>query len=127
MSRMSYANIGPENLQRLHRLLIDAINSLIEKVFSGGRCFQRGHIRGSNRWQHGYAPLFPGPSHPLPVLLSFTPVITRSYSLEAREAGLKINRRGKVTVLPVIAGYVGADAVADALAIGLIEKEKTFS
>jgi uncharacterized 2Fe-2S/4Fe-4S cluster protein (DUF4445 family) len=126
MSRMSYANIGPENLQRLHRLLIDAINSLIEKVVSeagvSSEDIYEAVIVGNTAMHHFFLGL------PTRYLSSspFTPVITRSYSLEAREAGLKINRRGKVTVLPVIAGYVGADAVADALAIGLIEKSENI-
>jgi uncharacterized 2Fe-2S/4Fe-4S cluster protein (DUF4445 family) len=56
-------------------------------------------------------------------LSPFTPVIKKQANVKAGELKIKINPSGIVTLLPVIAGFVGADAVADALASGICDYE----
>jgi len=54
----------------------------------------------------------------------FTPALKRSINVKAKELGINICPEGNVHVLPVIAGFVGADAVADLLASGIHESEE---
>lgn len=56
----------------------------------------------------------------------FTPAIKRPINVEARKLNIKINPSGIIHVLPLIAGFVGADAVADILSSGISES-KEFS
>ncbi len=46
----------------------------------------------------------------------FTPVISSSINIRARELGIKINPSGNIHVLPIISGFVGADTVGVLLA-----------
>ncbi|MFX1492626.1 MAG: ASKHA domain-containing protein, partial [Promethearchaeota archaeon] len=57
-------------------------------------------------------------------LSPFTPSLRRSINVEAKEVNIKIHPEGNVHVLPVIAGFVGADAVADVLSSGIHESEE---
>ncbi|MCK5562741.1 DUF4445 domain-containing protein, partial [Candidatus Bathyarchaeota archaeon] len=51
----------------------------------------------------------------------YTPAVRKSTEVKAEKLGIKINRNGNVHVLPVIAGFVGADAVGDVLSSGIHE------
>ena len=48
-------------------------------------------------------------------LSPFTPAIKKSLDIEAKNLKMNVNPRGNIHILPIIAGFVGADAVADAL------------
>jgi len=54
-------------------------------------------------------------------LAPFTPVVRNSINLKASEIGLNINESGNLFLPPVVAGFVGADAIADALATRIYE------
>jgi uncharacterized 2Fe-2S/4Fe-4S cluster protein (DUF4445 family) len=49
----------------------------------------------------------------------FTPVSKSPVDVKARELGIEINPCGHVLFLPIIDGFVGADAVADILSAGI--------
>jgi len=51
----------------------------------------------------------------------FTPAVKRALSTEAGRLGIDMNVGGIVGALPVVAGFVGADAVADILSSGVSE------
>ena len=57
-------------------------------------------------------------------LSPFTPAARRSIDVKAKEVNIKIHPEGNVHVLPVITGFVGADAVADVLSSGIYESEE---
>jgi uncharacterized 2Fe-2S/4Fe-4S cluster protein (DUF4445 family) len=57
-------------------------------------------------------------------LSPFTPAVRRSMDVKAKEVNIKIHPEGNVHVLPIIAGFVGADAVADVLSSGIHESEE---
>jgi len=59
-------------------------------------------------------------------LSPYTPVVRRSLDLSASEVGLRMLPSGNVHVLPNVAGFVGADAVADVLVTG-IHRSKELS
>ena len=55
----------------------------------------------------------------------FTPAVKRMLNVEAGRLGIKINAGGVVSALPIVAGFVGADAVADVLSSGVSESSET--
>jgi len=123
MSRMTYADKGPENLRELHDLVINAINNLIGRVCKKagvplGKIYEI-VVVGNTAMHHFFLNLptkYLGRS-------PFTPVVEKTLSFRARELGLRGNPGAMVTVLPNIAGFVGADAVADVLATGVIDRK----
>lgn len=54
-------------------------------------------------------------------LAPFIPAVTRRLDLAASDLGININSNGKVTILPMISGYVGADTVGAILACDMAE------
>jgi uncharacterized 2Fe-2S/4Fe-4S cluster protein (DUF4445 family) len=57
-------------------------------------------------------------------LSPYTPAVKRSISIAAKNLNVgNMNTNAVVTTLPIIAGFVGADAVADILATGMHESE----
>ncbi|MBN1293100.1 MAG: DUF4445 domain-containing protein [Candidatus Latescibacteria bacterium] len=54
--------------------------------------------------------------------IPFVPVTNASVNLRAMDAGIGINPRGNIYVLPNIAGFVGSDTVAVMLACDYLEK-----
>ncbi|MGB9693248.1 MAG: ASKHA domain-containing protein, partial [Fervidobacterium sp.] len=57
-------------------------------------------------------------------LSPFTPAFRKAPELPARELNIKINPGGFVSTLPIVAGFVGGDAVADCLATGIHKSNK---
>ena len=55
----------------------------------------------------------------------FIPVVTRDFECKAAEVGIKINPQGRINILPMISGFVGADTVAAILASNLAEQAET--
>jgi len=124
MTRMSFANREEENLQKLHEIVIDALNELI---------FEACSIAGVDR-SKVYEAVLVGNTvmhHFLLKLetryLSQSPymqVLRRSFNCSPSAIGLRINRNGNVHVLPTIRSFVGADNVAVCLVTKITEAEK---
>jgi uncharacterized 2Fe-2S/4Fe-4S cluster protein (DUF4445 family) len=57
------------------------------------------------------------------VFAPYVPAIKRSINVKADSLKLKANKNAYIHVLPVIAGFVGADAIADVLATGIYEMD----
>lgn len=63
--------------------------------------------------------------NPKHVALSpYTPVIREGFDVKANKIGVKINPNGNIYVLPVIAGFVGADNVAVILATEIYKRDE---
>ncbi len=123
VSRMTFANVSEDNLRILQLLLINSINELVERVCKQvGASVDRIYeiiVVGNTAMHHFLLGLKTKHLSASP----FTPVVGRSISIKARDLGIKSNIGAVVTALPVIAGFVGADAVADALATGILSRE----
>lgn len=123
ITRMTFAEMNPNNPKILQNLVVNGINELIEKACKDakvplGRIFEI-VVVGNTTMHHlflGLPTRFLGKS-------PFTPVIDKSISIKAKEVGLKGHPNAVLTVLPNIAGFVGADAVADALATGIMDRK----
>ncbi|MCS7127668.1 MAG: ASKHA domain-containing protein [Sulfolobales archaeon] len=123
VSRMTFANISEDNLRTLQLLLINSINELVESVCrQAGVSINRVYeivVVGNTAMHHFLLGLKTKYLSASP----FTPVVGRTISFKARDLGVKSSTGAIVTFLPVIAGFVGADAVADALATGILSRE----
>jgi len=117
MSRIAFAQFNPTNLRKLTTRIVGLLNRQIEEV-----CRQTGVlpkwiykavIVGNTCMHHlllGIDPTWVG-------LAPYAPVVRHALELAARELHLKLAPEARVCFLPLVAGFVGADAVGVALAM----------
>jgi len=124
MTRITFAMTNNANLETLQRLVIDGINSVLYEVCEKARVDPNAVYEvtavGNTAMHH----FFLGIQPKYVALSPYTPALKRPISLVAKELNIKVNRGGIVTFLPLIAGFVGADAVADVLTTGIHESEE---
>jgi uncharacterized 2Fe-2S/4Fe-4S cluster protein (DUF4445 family) len=125
LSRISYASQGPENQQTMMKLVVDGINTVIEsacKEVQGAKMNEVHEVTvvGNTAMTH----LFLGIQPRFLSLAPYVPAMKRAIDVEAKKTGLRIHPEGNVHVLPCVAGYVGADAVADVIATAIHEKDE---
>ncbi|MGB9800067.1 MAG: ASKHA domain-containing protein [Thermanaerothrix sp.] len=119
VSRIAYAQTDLERRKHLQKILVEALNSLI------GRLAHQTNIRtediievvlvGNSVMHHLVLGLDPSGLGKTP----FNPVVRTALDIPAVEIGLKLAPTARLHVLPLKAGYVGADAVAAVLGSGL--------
>src|SRR5437660_5571510 len=121
MSRIAFAQFHPGNLRKLHTRIVGLLNQHIEEI-----CRQSGVLAkwiykvvvvGNTCMHHlllGIDPSYVG-------LAPYAPVMRHPLVLPARELFLKVAPEARVCLLPLVAGFVGADAVAVALATRMDE------
>ncbi len=123
MARIAYAMEGEEQAVTLREAAVGAVNDLARNL-----CTQSDHLPeeiveavvvGNTAMHH----LFLG----LPVrqlgLAPYLPAVSEALDLKAREVELEIAPGGYVHLLPIIAGFVGADHVAMILSTEICETE----
>ena len=125
LSRISYASQSSENQQKIMQLAVDGINTITESACKDVQKVEMGRIHevtvvGNTAMTH----LFLGIQPKFLSLAPYVPAMKRAIDIEAKRTGLRIHPEGNVHVLPCIAGYVGADAVADVIATGIHEKDE---
>ncbi len=116
MSRIAFSQFDPGNLRKLQTRIIGLLNQHIEQVCrdSGvlAKWIYKVVVVGNTCMHHvllGIDPSYVG-------LAPYAPVMRHPLTLAARELFLKVNPEARVCLLPIVAGFVGADAVAVALA-----------
>lgn len=116
MSRISYAGESPNGRERLHRVVINAISELGSQAAAQVNATAEDIVDcvlvGNSVMHHLALGLDPTQLGQLP----FAPVAGGPVDTTARELGLKFNPGARVHVLPLEAGYVGADNVGVILA-----------
>jgi len=124
ISRISYASKGRKELGELQREVIQATNTLIGKCCKEARVDPREifHIVmvGNTAMHH----IFLGIPPTYVARAPYTPAIRAAYRTGSTEVGLEVNSGCALDALPNVAGFVGADAVADVLATRLHRMEK---
>ena len=127
VSRIAFATLSEEKLGTLQRLAFKGINDVLHDA-----CAQAGAdsndiyeatIAGNTAMHH----FFLGIQPKYVALSPFTPVVRRQLNVKANEVDIEMHPEGNVHVLPLIAGFVGADAVADVLSSGIYESEELSS
>lgn len=116
MSRIAFAQFDAGNLRKLQTRIVGLLNQHVEQVTreSGvlAKWIYKVVVVGNTCMHHlllGIDPSYVG-------LAPYAPVMRHPVTLAARELFLKVNPEARVCLLPLVAGFVGADAVAVALA-----------
>ncbi|MBM4277476.1 MAG: DUF4445 domain-containing protein [Deltaproteobacteria bacterium] len=111
MSRINYTITHPDGLQLLHRSIIDGLNHLIKTAVEDARLSPDDILEltavGNTVMHHlllGMDPRYLGVS-------PFPPALHQLINLKARDLGLRVHPSANVFILPVEAGFVGADNV----------------
>ncbi|MFX1509454.1 MAG: ASKHA domain-containing protein [Promethearchaeota archaeon] len=124
VSRIAFVKDNEEGLDTLQRLAFEGINRVLQEA-----CTQAGvdshyiyevTVAGNTAMHH----LFLGVQPKFLALSPFIPSIRKSIDLTAREVKLNIHPEANVHVLPIIAGFVGADAIANVLSTGIYESKE---
>jgi uncharacterized 2Fe-2S/4Fe-4S cluster protein (DUF4445 family) len=121
MSRIAFAQFDAGNLRKLQTRIVGLLNQHIEQITreSGvlAKWIYKVVIVGNTCMHHlllGIDPSYVG-------LAPYAPVVRQPLVLPARDLFLKLPAEARVCLLPLVAGFVGADAVAVALATRLDE------
>jgi uncharacterized 2Fe-2S/4Fe-4S cluster protein (DUF4445 family) len=111
MSRINYTLTHPDGLRLLHRSIVDGLNRLIKTAVEEARLSPDDILEltvvGNTVMHHlflGMDPRYLGVS-------PFPPVLNQSIDIRARDLGLKAHPSANVRLLPIEAGFVGADNV----------------
>jgi uncharacterized 2Fe-2S/4Fe-4S cluster protein (DUF4445 family) len=111
MSRITYTVTHPDGLQKVHQSIIGALNQLIGAVAKRSGLSSDDILEltivGNTAMHHLLLNIDPQYLAVSP----FTPVVHRSMDIKARDLGLKVHASANVHILPVEAGFVGADNV----------------
>ena len=115
MSRITYAMSNPDGLETMQKAIISGLNDIIERVVSEiikdgpnpGFVIDDMTIVFNTAMHHiflGFNPEYIGRS-------PFIPAVQSSLNIKARDLAVKINPAAYIHVLPIEAGFVGADNV----------------
>ena len=117
MARISYTMSHPDGLKRMNRSIIDGLNQLVRTLTN--ECYLSPEdileltIVGNTAMHHfflGIDPQYLGTS-------PFSPAIHESINVKARELNIMVHPSANVYVLPIEAGFVGADNVGVLLTV----------
>jgi len=121
MSRIAFVQFNPGNLRKLQTRIIGLLNRHIEQLTreSGvlAKWIYKVVVVGNTCMHHlllGIDPSWVG-------LAPYAPVLRHPLVIPARELHLTVAAEARVCLLPIVAGFVGADAVAVALATRIHE------
>ena len=122
-TRMTYALEEDKNAGELGRLVAGGINFIVNeferKTGIKGRDIYEVVVVGNTTMHHLFLEL---PTRSL-AFSPFVPTIKMGVNTKAQSLGLNVNPEANVYSFPVIAGFVGGDAVADLLTTGITEQE----
>jgi len=111
MSRLSQVRMKDDGLQDLNRLIIEGLNELLGKLCEAAGISRQEVVDlavvGNTVMHHIFAGLDPKKLAVVP----FPPVVSSALDLKARDLGLAVHPGAYVHLLPVEAGFVGADNV----------------
>ena len=125
MSRIAFAMKDPKNVSKLRTRVVRFVNEQINEA-----CAQAGITKeniykavivGNTCMHHvflGIDPSFVGKA-------PYAPVMRHGHHCAAHEAGLRINPGARLFLLPLVAGFVGADTMGMVLATRLHEATDT--
>jgi uncharacterized 2Fe-2S/4Fe-4S cluster protein (DUF4445 family) len=123
MSRIAFAQFNPANLRKLHTRIVGLLNQHVAEVCRQSgvlpKWIYKAVIVGNTCMHHLLLGI--DPSHV--GLAPYAPVMRHAATLPARDLPLKIAPEGRVCLLPLVAGFVGADAVAVTLATRLADAD----
>src|SRR6267142_1288806 len=121
MSRIAFAQFNPNNLRKLHTRILGLLNQHVAEVCRASGVLSKWIYKvvvvGNTCMHHVLLGI--DPSHV--GLAPYAPVMRHALTVPARELFLKVAPEARVCLLPIVAGFVGADAVGVALATRIYE------
>jgi len=124
ISRITFAMTGQKKLEMLQKLAVEGVNDVLHEACTQANVdpndIYETVVAGNTAMHHFLLAIQPK----YLALSPYTPAVRRPINVKARELGIKIHRNGFVYVLPIIAGFVGADAVGDVLSSGIHESKE---
>jgi uncharacterized 2Fe-2S/4Fe-4S cluster protein (DUF4445 family) len=125
MSRIAFAQNNAVNLRKLHTRIIGLLNQHVEEVVrqSGvpAKWIYKVVVVGNTCMHHILLGIDPSHVGAAP----YAPVMRHPVVLPAHELFLKVNPEARVCLLPIVAGFVGADTMGVVLATRLYESSET--
>lgn len=125
ISRISYAMENSSKLKELQSAFVDgaeeAMNIALEEAGASREEVYELVIVGNTAMHH----IFLGINPKWLALAPYVPTVKKSLEMKAQDLGLNMRESARVHLPPVIAGFVGSDAVADLLTLRLHESNKT--
>ena len=126
ISRITYAKDNPAGLAKLNSVLIESLNSMIEEMCTNAKV-SASHIYevtivGNSVMHHLFLnidPTYIG-------LSPYVPTFKRDLNIKAKDVKLEISKSGYVYILPLIAGFVGADTMGVIIS-SEIDKERELT
>lgn len=123
ISRIVYAVESPDNMQEIHRAVIDTINDLTDKIIVRQNMDIRDVAAAVVAGNTTMTQLFLGVDPRYVRLEPYIPTMTDVPSVAAREIGLHILPEGLVHSYPSVASYVGGDIVSGTLVTDMANGE----
>jgi uncharacterized 2Fe-2S/4Fe-4S cluster protein (DUF4445 family) len=124
ISRVSYTMTETDGVETLQRLVVGTLNGLLEPLLQkAGVARERVYecvVAGNATMLHLLLGIPPEPISVAP----FIPAVSEPAVVRAAEVGLELHPEARLTALPHIGAYVGADIVGGILATGLAQEER---
>ncbi len=123
ISRIDASNSGPAVLPVLQNLIVNKINELIKDCLeqADAACddVDAASVTGNTVMLHLFSGLSPAGIGTYP----YSPVVSTFPEFTASDLGLELKKGIPVRIMPVVSGFVGADAVAAALAADVLRSD----
>ena len=123
MSRITFAARNEDGLKRLHECVTSKVNEMIDAICKSANRepsdVMELMVVGNTAMHHMFFGIPPEHLATAP----YAPAVRTSMSVDPVHLGVEIYPFGRVSALPNIAGFVGADAVAVLVSSGLYDDE----
>ena len=125
ITRIAFIGQSDENLRHLQRMAVEGINETIReltnKTGSSQETIYEAMVAGNTAMHHIFLGIWPR----FLALSPFPPAVRKTVSIDSKQLNLNINQGSKTSALPIIAGFVGADAIADLIASRIHDSDAT--
>lgn len=123
ISRISFTMMEPGGLDTLHANVVETVNALLDRLLAASGVARENVYEavavGNATMIHLLLSIDPEPISVAPFITTFNEAAT----VNATEIGLKLHPNARLSTLPHIGAYVGADIVAGVLATGIARGE----
>ncbi|MFX1394350.1 MAG: ASKHA domain-containing protein, partial [Promethearchaeota archaeon] len=126
ITRITYIKDNKDGLEKLNSLVVEALNDIILKNCARVKIkpsqIYEATIVGNSVMHHIFLGL-----NPVNIALSpYIPIIQHGLNVKSKKLKLNISSQGNIYILPIIAGFVGADTMGVILS-SHIEEEKDLT
>ncbi|MGQ9552229.1 MAG: ASKHA domain-containing protein [Candidatus Bathycorpusculaceae bacterium] len=124
ITRITHAMKGFKEQKELQKAVVSGINQILQRLLektgvNAGEVYEMTAV-GNTAMHHLFLNVYPK----YVALSPYPPAIRRAVDVNAEDVGVNISPNGNIHILPVIAGFVGADAVAVILATEIYKRNE---